>query len=273
MSSITQGTVISGVRSEKYNGINCCAIIINARCDLAQGKTNKIYYLVAMSLEEWLFSSIGISTIYIGKINDLGKKIQQKTESEGLSWNDLQSFSPSDFNIVIDYTGLSDKEKKSIKDDFFQFYLLKSDDLSVDKKREIIKNNKKIANNFFSEMSNGKNSNYLILPSNAFKKRTFQNSIIVDLKELDYFDTKQKEALLKYEIDNKNIRLSESDKNIFNEKFFVLDDPGYAMVIDEVDSPWIEYIVQHFANAFTRIGVNNISKEQIEVTINTIIDN
>ena len=78
MSSITQGTVISGVRSEKYNGINCCAIIINARCDLAQGKTNKIYYLVAMSLEEWLFSSIGISTIYIGKINDLGKKIQQK---------------------------------------------------------------------------------------------------------------------------------------------------------------------------------------------------
>ena len=60
MSSITQGTVISGVQSEKYKGINCCAIVINARCDLAQEKTNKIYYLIAMPLEEWMFSSIGI---------------------------------------------------------------------------------------------------------------------------------------------------------------------------------------------------------------------
>lgn len=45
------------------------------------------------------------------------------------------------------------------------------------------------------------------------------------------------------------------------------------MVVDEVDSPWIEYIVQHFANAFTRVGVDNLSKEQIEETINTISDN
>ena len=105
------------------------------------------------------------------------------------------------------------------------------------------------------------------------KGRIFDSSIVVDLKELDYLDLKQKDALLKNEIDNKNIRLLEDDKNIFNKKFFIFDEPGYASVVDEVDSPWIEYIVQHFANAFTRIGVDNISKEQIEVAINTIADN
>ena len=63
MSSITQGTVVSGKRSEKYEGIPCLGIIINARCDLAQGKVNKIYYLIAISLEEWMFSSIGFSKI------------------------------------------------------------------------------------------------------------------------------------------------------------------------------------------------------------------
>ena len=40
MKKITQGTLISAVRSEKYSGINCYAIVINARCDLAQNKTN-----------------------------------------------------------------------------------------------------------------------------------------------------------------------------------------------------------------------------------------
>ena len=40
MKEITQGTLISAVRSEKYSGINCYAIVINARCDLAQNKTN-----------------------------------------------------------------------------------------------------------------------------------------------------------------------------------------------------------------------------------------
>ena len=185
MSSITQGTVISGVRSEKYRGINCCAIVINARCDLAQGKTNKIYYLIAMSLEEWIFSSIGIPTIYNSRINDLNKKIKQKTESEGLSWGDLQSFSPTDFNKVIDSTSLVSKDKENTKIDFLEFSHLRSYNSSIDMKREIVKSHKKLANSFFSEMSNGKNANYLILPSDSLKKGTFQSSFIVDLKELD----------------------------------------------------------------------------------------
>lgn len=71
----------------------------------------------------------------------------------------------------------------------------------------------------------------------------------------------------------KTLDFQRMKKNVFNEKYFVLDPPGYAMVVDEVDSPWIEYIVQHFANAFTRVGVDNLSKEQIEETINTISDN
>ena len=52
MSSITQGTVVSGIRSKKYDRINCYAIVINARCDLAQNKANKIkiYLIYATSL-------------------------------------------------------------------------------------------------------------------------------------------------------------------------------------------------------------------------------
>ena len=114
MSSITQGTVVSGIRSKKYDRINCYAIVINARCDLAQNKANKIYYLIAMSLKEWMFSQIGFSATFNSKINDLGKRVKQKTESEGLSWEDLQDFSPVDFNKVIDSTSLKGKEKESV---------------------------------------------------------------------------------------------------------------------------------------------------------------
>lgn len=46
MYSLTQGTIITGVRSDKYSNIRCNGVVISARCDLANCKISKIYYLI-----------------------------------------------------------------------------------------------------------------------------------------------------------------------------------------------------------------------------------
>ena len=39
-------------------------------------------------------------------------------------------------------------------------------------------------------------------------------------------------------------------------KFFFLYDPGYSMVEATIQSPWVEYLLQRFANTFIRVGVD-----------------
>ena len=53
MKDITQGTIISGLRSSKYK-IETYGIIISARCDIANDKINKIYYLLILFSELFL---------------------------------------------------------------------------------------------------------------------------------------------------------------------------------------------------------------------------
>ena len=49
MNYINQGTVLYGMRSEKYPEKMCYAVIISARCDIANNKITKLYYLIAVN--------------------------------------------------------------------------------------------------------------------------------------------------------------------------------------------------------------------------------
>ncbi len=48
--SLTQGTVFSGLRSNKYSGENCYGVVITAQCDLANKKVDKVFFLTALCL-------------------------------------------------------------------------------------------------------------------------------------------------------------------------------------------------------------------------------
>ena len=60
---ITQGSIITGVRSAQYQGESCCAVVITARCDLANCKIDKVYYLIALPIDDWFFSETGSSVL------------------------------------------------------------------------------------------------------------------------------------------------------------------------------------------------------------------
>lgn len=101
MYSLTQGTIITGVRSDKYSNIRCNGVVISARCDLANCKISKIYYLIAVPSDDWLLSDEGFNIVLSQRQNDLEDKLQTKLGGSGLDWSTLKSFSVEEFSIQI----------------------------------------------------------------------------------------------------------------------------------------------------------------------------
>ena len=64
MDHITQGTVIYGLRSDKYPEVACYAVIISARCDIANDKIDKLYYLTAVNVRDWFCTECGFKETY-----------------------------------------------------------------------------------------------------------------------------------------------------------------------------------------------------------------
>lgn len=100
MYSLTQGTIITGVRSDKYSNIRCNGVVISARCDLANCKISKIYYLIAVPSDDWLLSDEGFNIVLSQRQNDLEDKLQTKLGGSGLDWSTLKSFSVEEFSTV-----------------------------------------------------------------------------------------------------------------------------------------------------------------------------
>lgn len=76
--SLDQGTVIYGIKSDKYPAFPCYGIIITARCDIAQNKVPKYHYLVAVDASSWFSSKHGYQLVYSKTIADKMKTVCDK---------------------------------------------------------------------------------------------------------------------------------------------------------------------------------------------------
>jgi hypothetical protein len=275
MYEITQGTIISGLRSEKYSGINCFGVVISARCDLANCKIPKIYYLASISVDDWLLSGDGFKMALSQRISDLGDTLQTKLNDERLDWSELKKFTPQEFEKVVTDTEVDMKkqfQQQCIKD--FKIYKqYTSDTLSVDEKKNILNKEKKTVTNYLLKVANGQIMHYSYIPQHAYRgNKCIYEGLIVDLQELEFISLKTAEILANCEMDEKSKELSEVEKQKYNESFFIKDPPGYALAESDITSPWIEYLMQRFSNSFTRIGVDGPQKQEVGIIVDRICD-
>lgn len=68
------------MRSSKYPSGPCYGIIINARCDIAQHKISKYYYLTAVDAQAWFSSKYGYTLVYGKMIEDKRRDICNKAK-------------------------------------------------------------------------------------------------------------------------------------------------------------------------------------------------
>ena len=90
MYSLTQGTIITGVRSDKYSNIRCNGVVISARCDLANCKISKIYCnmnLVYKSKEEQTAQLKSIIKFHALAMHSRWKRKKTKSLFFQFSWN------------------------------------------------------------------------------------------------------------------------------------------------------------------------------------------
>ena len=98
MNEITQGTMVYGVRTAKYPEIVAYGIVISARCDLAQKKINRIFYLSGINLYEWIQSPVGIAEAILPNVTN---KVASLLKNELLEWEVLRDYTEDEFAQVI----------------------------------------------------------------------------------------------------------------------------------------------------------------------------
>ena len=272
MYSLTQGTIITGVRSDKYSNIRCNGVVISARCDLANCKISKIYYLIAVPSDDWLLSDEGFNIVLSQRQNDLEDKLQTKLGGSGLDWSTLKSFSVEEFSTVIhdQEVGLK-KDTDKVLEVFRTFKNYTSKYLELGDKKAILQNESKSVASSLLKIANGQMMHYIYVPENAYiKDGSIDRGVIIDLQELEYISIRDAERLVNCEIDIQSKDLSEVDKQRYNNCFFLMDWPGYAMAEYDIASPWTEYIMQRFSNAFIRIGVDGPQKEDVQSMVSRV---
>ncbi len=267
MYNLTQGTIISGLRSRKYPGTVCNGIVISARCDLANCKIHNVYYLIAIPVDDWLVSDDGFLTALSTRINNLENTIETKIQNESLDWESMKGFTPEEFEVVLNAQcpNMKSKNRTELINDFKTYTQYRTSGLPVEVKKEILSNEKKSVSSFLLGIANGQTTHYAFVPESAYRDNKYvDNGLVVDLQELDRIDAQSIDIVCGYKMDSQNPLLSRAQIELYNNQFFLCDNPGYAVPDCDIKSPWIEYLMQRFSNSFIRIGVDGPQKADVQ---------
>ena len=168
---IKQGTIIYGVRSTKYPENKCYSIIISARCDVSNGKIEKLYYITALDVEEWLCTKKGFDIVYK---KEIASGIKNILDSKKINLSVLMELSEDDKKQLLSQYKDSDQEK--ILD------FLNCDDVQIRKK--LIKKNSKVGYHFLRDINESKQYHFFFLPELAYLENNRKDKgLIVDLKK------------------------------------------------------------------------------------------
>lgn len=285
------------MRSSKYPSGPCYGIIINARCDIAQHKISKYYYLTAVDAQAWFSSKYGYTLVYGKMIEDKRRDICNKAKELELDGQSLLSFSAENCATVLkDAERQFAGNKKSVNklnflrssiDQYRKIAQIEADDLN---RKEAIKSNKKEAVHYLKEIDSGKLHHYYFLPQAAYLDNEIKSKgLIVDLLEIESLTLKdaQKianplaEGILYQDLPplptiEELSQVNEFDalRERFKERlrlektFWLKDSSDFVQIEGTIKSPWCEHLMQRFSNVFIRIGLDNPSEDDY----NTLID-
>lgn len=279
MGEITQGSILCGIRSNKYPGKRCCGIIISARCDVANCKISKLYYLVALEAQDWFSSECGYGESYAGKTNDQKRKFKEITGKYNLDFESLQNFTVEDVETIIEAQAIPPKEKDLLTALYLDYRLFCCSAMDDDMRRNIIRTDRKFATNYLDKINKGEIVHYYYLPFRAYMDNDFTDDgaskgLIVDLQEIEMLKIDDAEKMQEMGIDYNYARLSanepQSEIERLNEHFWLETEDDFVIVEHNIKSPWVELLMQRFANTFTRIGVDGATRDDITKLVNSI---
>jgi len=268
---IDQGTIIKGVRSLKYPDVCCYAILVSASCDISNRKIDKIYYLTALKLKDWMTSSVGINCILGNIMKNKKNVLVERLNNNGLDCESFLEFSKEDAYRVIE-SEVSHSEISKIKkcyDDYIDNCININ---TVSGKLSLYKKYKNEFISFMKRLEKGDLLHYYYLPKVYYiEERNTYDGLIVDLQEIDYITLDDMDMIKQKGIDY--LSLDENDEKkmtSLKECFYLLSDCDYVECVGKVTSPRREHLLQRFSGSFVRIGIDMMDEIDCELLLDEV---
>lgn len=304
---INQGSIIYGIRSNKYPSSPCYGIIINARCDIAQGKISKYHYLVGVDADVWLASAVGYWVAYKGHIGTLAGTVKQKALELDLNGEALIGMEDASIEIILSDALQNhpndrkiEKKVNDLKGAIARYHLFYRDGMNDDDRKRAIKESSRQAVSCIKEIDSGTIHHYYYLPQNAYLTNgVMGKGIVVDLLEIDSIsldDAKRITDPFKEKITFDNLpELPDPEElrqiaqrndeaglqkvlRVFSEyqrmisSYWLIDDSCFVEIEGTIQPPFCEHLMQRFSNVFVRIGIDNPAEDDFKRLVQSITD-
>lgn len=257
---LTQGSIITNCVAEGCDGSKVWGVIITPRCDLAHvGKVKTLHYLPMLSAEDWLnnIGKIELEEEWMkavkNKINNCMKQwgIESDFLSMGINYKDLLN--------ICENKEQSKKKKEEFKKDC-EAYFLKDGALFKD----FLRTSKNVRK-FVKDMVGGNNKRYYLLE--------------------DWNDSDKLKVIILRDVRRINIDIAKKfvhgfDYTEYSESVFLHNDLNYdsqegcfdgLYYIDtQIQSPYIEHIIERFSYNFIRVGVEDMDSRCSDIFMNVI---
>lgn len=270
MDNITQGTVIYGIRSEKYPEVACYAVVISARCDIANQKINKLYYLSAVNVRDWFFTENGFNTAYHDEISTIKSRFRDKAKRFELNVEVLLGLQYNQAISVLRSSIEDKKKRKQLMEDYedIRSYINSG---NSNERRKLVKRNLAPVSRFLQAVSKGSIFHYFFIPQSAYLDNDIKSKgIMVDLQEIGILTLEDAVRIQSPGIDYRILPEEEDERGRLIRTYWLQDDGDFVAIEGTIKSPWCELLLQRFSNDFLRIGVDNPTKADYEELANQI---
>lgn len=238
--SLTQGTIFNCAYCASYPNSETLGIVITARCDIANKDKVKFYnFIPAIPFEVWRNKDL-LPIIRKKYLSQLENQLLTLISKAGFSKANLNTFGYKKiYDFIVTNKKLKQKEvtqletvqrKISCLCDNFCYQTLHSN-FAEEIKKEL------------NDIIQNKNSDYFFIDNIVG-----YNAVIVNLREIY-----ELEISVAYKIPN-GIELDDGNMH----PGLNLNVPNkFCSIVGQLKSPFIELLLQRFANNFVRIGIDN----------------
>ena len=268
MNYIDQGTVIYGMRSEKYPEKMCYAIIISARCDIANDKISKLYYLTAVNAREWFCTENGFNEVYSKVLEDKKKNFKNSNKKYKINFDLLLTMPYETAVIVLEKNEKNEKKRANLIGSFTEIYQYVGP-LNFDSRRKFVKANSSPAVKFLDKIVKGHINHYFFLPKRVYENSEIGNDgLIVDLQEIGILSMYDAKCLKSPGIDFQILsEMDTSEQERLTKTYWLENCDDFVEIEGVVRSPWCELLMQRFSNDFIRIGVDGTNEHDYKELI------
>lgn len=262
---LDQGTIIYGIRSDKYPNLRCYGVIITASCDIAQQKVSKLYYLLAIDAKEWFCSKFAYPQVYCSKIEGLQKKFYATAEKYNLNADSLLCFSKEEVTHIIDEEISRKEQREKILSQYNDLLLYSDPNISDEQIKKAIKSDSNPVVEFLSRVGRGEVLHYYYLPQTAYQKNEVRHKgLIVDLQEIGHVTLSDALKIQTTGIDYLALPEDPLLRERLKSNFWLESEDDFIAIEGNIESPWREHLMQRFSHGFIRIGLDGATKTDYE---------